>query len=163
LIEEVQATLGPISVLHWNAYAHAAGDLTLCDISEIQTVLNVAVMGLVTAVQAALPDLRAAAPGDAAVLETGGGYALYEPTMDALAAKFGGMGLSVAKAAQHKLVGVLHAKLAPEGVFVGEVTVLGIVKGTAADRGRGTIEASAVAERLLTLYRERSAPYAQVN
>jgi hypothetical protein len=83
--------------------------------------------------------------------------------MDALAAKFGGMGLSVAKAAQHKLVGVLHAKLAPEGVFVGEVTVLGIVKGTAADRGQGTIEASAVAERFLTLYRgERSAPYAQV-
>jgi len=162
LIDDVRASLGSISVLHWNAYGHGAGDLTSCDPAELQSVLDVAVLSLVGAVQAALPDLRAAPQGDAAILVTGGGYALYEPTIDALAVRFGGMGLSVAKAAQHKLVGVLHAKLAPEGIFAGEVTVLGIVKGSAFDRGRGTVEASAVAERFFTMYRERSAPYTQV-
>jgi len=161
LIGEVRASFGPITVLHWNAAAHGAGDLTTSDVGELRETFDVAVTGLVSAVQAALPDLRAAS-GRAAVLVTGGGYAFYDPAMDSMAAKFGGMGLSVAKAAQHKLVGTLHAKLQPEGIFVGAVTVMGIVKGSAYDRGRGTIDASDVAERFFSQYLERSTAYARV-
>jgi hypothetical protein len=73
------------------------------------------------------------------------------------------MGLAVAKAAQHKLVGVLHAKLKPEGVYVGEVTILGIVKSTAADRGNGTIDAATVAEKFWEISRTRSEVWVRVS
>lgn len=161
LIAQVRAELGPITVLHWNPFSHAAGDIARCEPAELRSVFDLAVTNLVGATQAALPDLRSAA-GQAGVLVTGGGYALYDPAIDAMAVKYGGMGLSVAKAAQHKLVGVLNAQLAPEGIYVGEVTVLGLVKGTAFDRGNATIAPEAVAEKFWTIYRERSAPYAQV-
>jgi hypothetical protein len=78
----------------------AAGDLTLAEPAVLRAVFDVAVTGLVSALQAALPDLRSA-PGEAAVLVTGGGYGLYDTASVALAVKFGGMGLSVAKSPDH--------------------------------------------------------------
>jgi NADP-dependent 3-hydroxy acid dehydrogenase YdfG len=162
LIASVRSAFGPITVLHWNAYATLAGDLTRCDVSELRTVLDVGVISLVTAVQLALPDMRGS--NDApAILVTGGGYALYNPQIDQAAAKFGGMGLSISKAAQHKLTGVLHQKLKDEGIYVGEVTVLGLVKGTSHDRGNATIEAASVAERFWELYRARSEPWSNLS
>src|ERR1700753_3589296 len=59
LIEDVRAAFGSIDVLHWNAYARLARDLTTCDVSELRRVLDVAVVGLTSALQAALPDLPA--------------------------------------------------------------------------------------------------------
>ena len=63
----------------------------------------------------------------------------------------------VSKAAQHKIVGMLNQKLAPEGIYVGEVVVLGTVKGTAFDGGNATIEASAIAERFWDMHQNRAA------
>jgi NADP-dependent 3-hydroxy acid dehydrogenase YdfG len=162
LIASVRSAFGPITVLHWNAHASLAGDLTRCDVSELRTVLDLGVISLVTAVQLALPDMRGSKDAPA-VLVTGGGYALYNPQIDQAAAKFGGMGLSIAKAAQHKLTGVLHQKLKDEGIYVGEVTVLGLVKGTAHDRGNATIEPAAVAERFWELYGARSEPWSNLS
>jgi NADP-dependent 3-hydroxy acid dehydrogenase YdfG len=161
LIAGVRSAFGPITVLHWNAYASLAGDLTRADVSELRTVLDVGVISLVTAVQLALPDMRGSKDSPA-ILVTGGGYALYNPQIDQAAAKFGGMGLSVAKAAQHKLTGVLHQKLKDEGIYVGEVTVLGLVKGTAHDRGNATIDPATVAERFWEMYRARTEPWSNV-
>ena len=56
------------------------------------------------------------------------------------------MGLSIANSAKHKLVRLLAHKLKPEGIFVGEVVVTGVVKGTAFDRGNGTLDAELVAD-----------------
>lgn len=154
LVADAREALGPIAVLHWNAYSGAAGDLTQCDVSELHTVVDVGATSLVAAMQAALPDLEAAP--DAAILVTGGGFGLYEPKVDQIAVKFGAMGLAIAKAVQHKLVGLLHAKLSPRGIYVGEVMVLGSVKGTAFDSGQATLEASAIAERFWQIYRERT-------
>lgn len=162
LIAKIRSSMGPITVLHWNAYAPVAGDLTRVDVSELRTVLEVGVISLVTAVQQALPDLRESKDA-AAVLVTGGGYALYNPQVDQMAAKFNSMGLAVSKAAQHKLVGILHHKLKDEGIYAGEVTVLGLVKGTAHDRGNATIEPSAVAERFWDMYRARTEAWSNVN
>jgi NADP-dependent 3-hydroxy acid dehydrogenase YdfG len=153
LFTHVREVLGPITALHWNAHSSLAGDLTKADLADLYTNLNVGVLNLVSAVQLSLPDLREA---KGAVLITGGGYALYEPQVDKLAAKFGGMGLAVTKAAQHKLTGVLHQKLFDEGVYVGEVTVLGLVKGTSHDRGNATIEPATVAERFWEIYNKRT-------
>lgn len=152
-MKEVRATLGPIGVLHWNAYAGLAGDLTTASTDELRKVLDVGVTGLVAAVQEALPDLEAE---KGAVLVTGGGFAFYDPKVDAMATQFNAMGLAVAKAAQHKLVGVLHQKLAPKGVYVGEVVVLGMVKGTPFDSGNATLEGSTVADKLWDIAQARA-------
>jgi hypothetical protein len=66
------------------------------------------------------------------------------------------MGLAVGKAAQHKLVGLLSAKLSGEGIYVGEVVVLGMVKGTAFDSGQATIESSDIAAKFWEMYGSRS-------
>jgi NADP-dependent 3-hydroxy acid dehydrogenase YdfG len=152
LVAGARATLGPIGVVHWNAYGHGAGDLTKAKTSELRGVLDVTVHGLVAAVQEALTDLKAE---KGSVLVTGGGFAYYDAAVDTAAANFGAMGLAVAKAAQHKLVGVLHQKLRSEGVYVGEVTVAGLVKGTAWDKGNATVEPDAVADKFWEIQKRR--------
>ena len=152
LIREVRASLGPIAVLHWNAYTHGAGDLTASPVEELNVPLGVSVLGLVAAVQEALPDLK---KEKGAILVTGGGLAYYDPKVDAMAVSWNAMGIAVAKAAQHKAVGLLHQKLSGEGVYVGEVVVLGSVKGTAFDSGHATLEPSAIAEKFWELHQGR--------
>ncbi|MDB4928726.1 MAG: Short-chain dehydrogenase/reductase, partial [Myxococcaceae bacterium] len=153
LVREVRAALGPIAVVHWNAYGGGAGDLTTSRPEELRAALDVSVHGLLAAVQESLADLKA---GRGAVLVTGGGLAFYDPKVDAMAVQWGAMGLAVAKAAQHKAVGLLHEKLKGDGVYVGEVVVLGAVKGTAFDGGHATLEASTVADRFWDLHQRRA-------
>lgn len=160
VVARVRASLGPVSVLHWNASARLAGDLASADPNDLRKVLDVAVTGLVAMVQAVLPDLRT--QPDPAVLVTGGGFALYDQKADAMAAQWNSMGLAVGKAAQHKLVGLLAERLRPEKVFVGEVTVMSLVKGTAFDSGQATLEAAAVADRFWELYRGRAQRYVEI-
>ncbi len=157
LIENVRASLGPITVLHWNAYAGVAGDLLTASIADVRKTYDVAVSGLVVAVQRALPDLKSQEGG--AVLVTGGGFAFYDPNVDGMAVQWNAMGIAVAKAAQHKLVGLLHQKLKGEGVYVGDVVVLGQVKGTAFDSGQATLEPSDIADRFWQIYQGRSEIY----
>ena len=153
LVGEVRAALGPVAILHWNAYAPGAGDLTTATVDELRGSLVVSLLGMLTATLAALPDLRSE---KGALLVTGGGLAFYDAKIDAMAVSWGAMGLAVAKAAQHKAVGLLHQRLAGEGVYVGEVVVLGTVKGTAFDGGNATLEPSAIAERFWGLFQARS-------
>ncbi len=152
LIADVQASLGPISVVHWNAYGGGAGDLKTASAEELGAVLNVTVHGLIAATQAALPDLKA---NQGALLVTGGGFAFYDPAVDAAATQFGAAGLAIGKAAQHKTVGLLSKALQADGVYVGEVVVTGLVKGTAFDSGNATLEASTIAERFWGLLQAR--------
>ena len=49
----------------------------------------------------------------------------------------------------------LHHRLKAEGVYVGEVVVMGAVKGTAFDGGHATIEASSVADKFWDLHQRR--------
>ncbi len=55
LVGHVRDKLGPVSVLHWNAYSRAGGDLLSADLAAIHNVFDVAVTGLLTAVQELLP------------------------------------------------------------------------------------------------------------
>jgi short-subunit dehydrogenase len=152
LIREVRTALGPVAVIHWNAYTGGAGDLTASPVEELNGPLGVSVLGLVASVQEALPDLK---QEKGAVLVTGGGLAFYDPKVDAMAVSWNAMGLAVGKAAQHKTVGLLHQKLAGEGVYVGEVVVLAPVKGTPFDPGNATLETSAIAEKFWELHQGR--------
>ncbi|MFZ5444445.1 MAG: SDR family NAD(P)-dependent oxidoreductase [Myxococcota bacterium] len=159
VVGQVRQALGPITALQWTAYASAAGDLLSADAAQVRTALDVATTSLLAAVQEALPDLKAQ---QGAVLVTNGGLGYFDAKIDALAVQWGSMGLAMANAAKHKLVGLLAEKLRPDGVYVGEVVVLGIVKGTAFDRGQGVIEATSVAAKFWELFRARAEVSAQV-
>ena len=154
MVAKVHATLGPITVVHWNAYAGLAGDLTTASVEDVRASFDVCVTGLVAAVQEALPDLRK--EKNAALLVTGGGFAFYDPKVDAMAVQWNAMGLALSKAAQHKLVGLLNKKLKADGIYVGEVVVLGSVKGTAFDSGHATLEAGTVAAKFWEIYGARA-------
>ena len=153
LVSRVRAGLGGIDVIHWNAVSLAAQDLLTAPLAELRTALDVGVVSLVAAVQAAHQDLKAK---KGAVLITGGGFSRYDQNVDAAAVQARAMGLSVTKAAQRKLAGLLHKRLAADGIYVGELVVLGLVKGTAFDSGQATLEASSIAAKFYELYSTRT-------
>lgn len=152
-IEEVRSKLGPITAIEWTAYGLKAGDVTTASAEELREIFDVPIVGLVTAVQAALPDLEQ--NEGSAVLVTNGGLGLFDPQADQVGVSWNVMGLSIANSAKHKLVRLLSHKLQPLGVYVGEVVVLSTVKGTAFDTGSGTLEAARVADEFWKLYSAR--------
>lgn len=152
-IGKAHAEIGPITVVHWNAYGGAeAGDLLDTDPAAVGRVFDVAVVGLLAAIQEAFPDLRSA---KGAVLVTNGAFGEDTPMMDTIAVNLKTMGVALANAAKRKLVGLLAQRLAADGVYVGEVTVAGAIKGTAWDSGGQGIEGAAVAEKFWGLYQAR--------
>jgi NAD(P)-dependent dehydrogenase (short-subunit alcohol dehydrogenase family) len=155
MVEQVRAALGPISVLEWTAYtsAQVAGDLLTAKPEELRSLFELTIVGLVTAVQALLPDLKSE---KGAVLVTNGGAGFVDPSTDGMLTQYGIMGLGLANAAKHKLVGLLSKKLEADGIYVTEIMVAGTIKGTSWDRGTGpTIDGSTVADKFWELYRNR--------
>jgi NAD(P)-dependent dehydrogenase (short-subunit alcohol dehydrogenase family) len=152
LIEKIRAELGPIEVLHWNAYSNAAADVLTADVTTLHATLDVAVTSFIGAVQAALPDLR---EHKGAVLATNGGLLFDDPSIDERSVTWSLTGLSMGNAAKHKLLGLLSHKLKAEGVYVGEVIVTGTVRGSAFDKGNANLEGSAIAQKFWDLFSER--------
>ncbi|AKT44110.1 SDR family NAD(P)-dependent oxidoreductase [Chondromyces crocatus] len=152
VVASARSQLGPIAVLHWNAASLSGADLLQAKAADLRLAFDVGVTGLVAAVQEALPDLKAQS---GAVLVTGGGLSNYSASMDAMAVRFGFSGPALGKAAQRKLSGLLAERLRPEGVYLGEVVVNAMVKGTAADNGTATLEPSAIAATFWDLYTAR--------
>jgi NAD(P)-dependent dehydrogenase (short-subunit alcohol dehydrogenase family) len=115
MVEEVRGALGPISVLEWTAYSpgNLAGDLLTAKPEEVRSLFEVSVVGLLAAVQALLPDLKRE---KGAILVTNGGAGFVDPGVDAMLTQYGLMGLGVANAAKHKLVGLLAKKLEADGI-----------------------------------------------
>ncbi|HLK40218.1 MAG TPA: SDR family NAD(P)-dependent oxidoreductase [Polyangiaceae bacterium] len=160
VVRKASAALGPIAVIQWNAYGgDRAGDLIAADAAALHSVFDVAVVGLVVAVQEALSDLKATG---GAVLVTNGAFGDNTPQMDDLATQWKSMGLALGNAAKHKLVGLLAQRLKSEGVYVGEVMVVGMIKGTRWDRGQATIDGATVAQRFWELYEARDHMRARV-
>lgn len=155
LVARAREALGPITAIHWNAYGGGAGDLTTGSLELLRRTVDMSVSSLVAAVQAALPDLLAQA-GSSALLVTNGGFGLDSPQADGMAVQFGAMDLAVSNAARHKLAGLFHTQLGPRGVYVGEVIVMGMVKGTAWDQGQATLDPADIAQRFWEIYSARS-------
>jgi NAD(P)-dependent dehydrogenase (short-subunit alcohol dehydrogenase family) len=152
-IGQARARFGPITVLHWNAFSGGqAGDLIAADPAVVGGVFDVAVVGLLSAVQEALADLKAA--GDGAVLVTNGAFGQNSPQMDAFAVGLKSMGVALANAAKYKLVGLLAQQLKPDGVYVGEVMIAGAVNGTPYANGQG-IDGAVIADQFWVLYQAR--------
>jgi len=159
VVGQVREAMGPIDAVAWVAYGGAAGDLLTAAPAAVRGDLDLATTSLLAAVQAALPDLR---ERKGAVLVTNGGFGLFDEKIDAAAVQSGSMGLAMANSAKHKLVGMLAQKLHGDGVFVGEVMVLGLVKGTAFDRGGATIEPGTVGAKFWDVFAARGPTFSQV-
>jgi NAD(P)-dependent dehydrogenase (short-subunit alcohol dehydrogenase family) len=159
LAAQAKDKIGPISVVHWNAYGGEAGDLLAAGPAELRKVIDVAVVSPLALIRAALADMRATS--DPAVLFTNGGLWVNDPKVDAVGVQWGAMGLALANAAKHKMIGLLSAKL-KDSVYVGEVVVSGIVKGTAFDQGNANVDPKTVADRFWSMYTERRALSTQV-
>ena len=127
--------------------------MTTASPEELRAIFEVPVVGLATAVQAALPDLKASRRLRSSSRTAGSASSTRPPI--GLGVDWSAMGLSIANSAKHKLVRLLAHKLKPEGVFVGEVVVTGVVKGTAFDSGNGTVDADVVANAFWKLYSAR--------
>lgn len=160
-VAKARTALGPITVLHWNASGGGRLDLLTADTAAVRAVFDVAVVGLLAAVQEALPDLRNAKDG--ALLVTNGAFADLTPEMDAYAVQMQSMGTALANASKHKLVGLLAQRLKADGVYVGEVMVAGTIKGTAWDQGNASIEGAKIANRFWELYQARGEIRARVS
>lgn len=160
VIARVRDTIGPIAALHWNAYGTGAGDLLEASASDLRAVFDVSVTSLVCAVRAALTDLKQA---KGAVLVTNGGFGFDDPAVDALAVRFGSMGLALGNAAKQKVVTLLAERLRGDGVYVGQAIVTGTIKGTAWDHGNADVEPSAVAAKLWELSTRRAEVTATVH
>jgi NAD(P)-dependent dehydrogenase (short-subunit alcohol dehydrogenase family) len=159
-VKKARAALGPITALEWSAYDGGAGDLMTSDSAAIRRSFDVGVTGFLATVQEALSDLRK--EKDAAVLVTNGGLGYVDAKVDAVGVQWNAMGLSVVNAAENKLIGLLSQKLAPDKVYVGQVMVLGSVKGTAFDDGHATIDPAAVAGKFWDLYKARGEIRAEI-
>lgn len=149
VVKLINHRLGPVDALHWNAYTNIAGDLMAADATALRTAFDLSVTSLVLIVQEALADLKAA---KGALLVTNGGLGLFDQKIDAMAVQTNSMDLAIANAAKHKLVGLLTEKLRADEITVGEVVVLGLVKGTIWDTGNATIDPSTVAEKFWEIY-----------
>ncbi len=135
-VEELCGRAGRLDVLHHNASRYRPARSHELTAQDLLDDLAVGAASLVTAVRAALPQLREAGrrPGRATVLATGGGSA------DGPMA--GAASLGVQKAALRNLVQAMAADLRPEGIHVATLTV----RGTIAD---GTPFAAAEVARVL--------------
>jgi NADP-dependent 3-hydroxy acid dehydrogenase YdfG len=155
-IAKARAELGPIGVIHWNAYkSETPGDLLAVDPTSLHAAFDLPVVGLLSAVQEALPDLKAAKDG--AVLVTNGAYGEINPMIDTFVLAAKAESVALGNAAKAKLVGLLAARLKNEGVYVGEVTIAGVVNsGGRQSPGLPTIEAKTIAETFWRLYKART-------
>ena len=153
LMGSVRERLGPLTAIHWNSFVEGGGDLLEADVATVRRLLDVSVTSLLAAVQAALPDLRAA---KGAVLVTNGGFGLVDPAIDGLVVRSKAMGLGLGNAAKLKLTRLLAERLRGDGVHVGEVMIAGLVKGTPWDDGHATVDPAAVAGAFWDLFSKRA-------
>jgi len=160
-IRKVRAELGPITVIHWNAFGGAeAGDLLTADPAALRGIFDVAVFGLLTAAREALTDLKSA--GDGTILITNGAFGELSPDIDAYATSINAMGIALANAAKNKLAGLLSQRLKGDGIYVGEVMVHGTIKGTPTDSGN-SVDPSRIADTFWELYQSRGEMLAGVS
>jgi len=159
-IGKARAQLGALSVLHWNAFGGSeAGDLMTVTPAAVRGIFDIAIVGLLAAVQEALPDLRSTNEG--AILITNGAFGEMTPQMDEYAVSLKSMGVALANAAKYKLVGLLAQRLKGDGVYVGEVMIAGAIQGTPWDHGN-SIAPSTVADKFWELYQARGEVRARI-
>jgi NAD(P)-dependent dehydrogenase (short-subunit alcohol dehydrogenase family) len=152
-IKSVRSQMGPIAVLHWNAYGGLdVGDLLTADPAALRGVFDVAVFGLLAATDEARSDLKGS---DGAILVSNGGFGEVSSQMDEVATNLHAMGIALSSAAKHKLVGLLAQGLKGDGIYVGEIMTFAAIKGTPSDNP-SAVDPAVIANKFWEMYRSRS-------
>lgn len=152
-LKSIRLQMGPITILHWNAYGAEAGDLLTADPEALQRDFNVSVFGLLAATDEVRSDLTGT--DDGAILVSTGGLAEVSPEADQAAAALHMEGLALASAAKHKLVGLLAQSLKAEGIYVGEVMTFTTIQGTPGEAPGNSVNPSVIADKFWQLYQSR--------
>ncbi|HLY03553.1 MAG TPA: SDR family NAD(P)-dependent oxidoreductase [Candidatus Cybelea sp.] len=153
VMTSIRSQMGPIKVLHWNAYGGLdVGDILTAEPTALRRVFDVAVFGLLVALNESLADLKS---DNGAVLVSNGGFGEISAGIDEMAANQHFMGIALASAAKNKLVGLLAPRLKGDGIYVGEVTTYGAIKGTTPGVD-GSIDPTRIAAEFWRLYQSRS-------
>jgi len=159
-IRNIRLQMGPIAVLYWNVYGGVdAGDLLTADSASVRAAFDATVVGLLAATAETLPDLKKSESG--AILVSNGAFGDVSAEMDEVAVKQHAMGIALASAAKHKLVGLLAKRLKEDGVYVGEVMVFGTIKGTPSGSDK-SIDPALIAEEHWRLYQSRTETFGRV-
>jgi NAD(P)-dependent dehydrogenase (short-subunit alcohol dehydrogenase family) len=153
-LQNIRSQMGPITILHWNAYGAEAGDLLTADPKALQRDLDVSVFALLAAANEVRADLKAA--NDGAILVSTGGFGEVSPESDQAATAVHMMGLALSSAAKHKLVGLLAESLEADGIYVGEVMTFSTIQGTPGEVPANSVHPSVIAGKFWELYRSRT-------
>lgn len=155
-VARIHDELGTITSIALSAFRPiAVGDLLTADVQDVAHVFDIGVTGLLTAVQAALDDLRAA--DGASVLVVNGALGLHDSHIDAYAISFGGDGVALECSAKTKLVGLLAARLRPDDVYVGEI----VISGSVTHSGEG-IDPADIADRFWQMTQARTETHVHI-
>ncbi|AHG21546.1 short-chain dehydrogenase [Chania multitudinisentens RB-25] len=150
-VADAREILGPIGILHWNAFLDVEGDLLSMPPSDLSKSFDLRVVGYITAVQESLNDLAAS---KGSVLATSGVMALDDPQINAFATDYAALAIGVT--AQRKATQILAHSLAPRDIHVGEVIVNGFVEGTPGGNGKSnTVAPADIAEQFWELHAAR--------
>lgn len=150
-VTDVHNMLGPIGILHWNAFLDIEGDLLTTPPSDLSRSFDLRVVGYIAAVQECLDDLAAS---QGTVLVTSGVMSLDDPQINAFAVDYAAIAIS--GAAQRKATHILAHTLAPHDIHVGEVIVNGFVEGTPGGSGKSdTVSPTDIAEQFWALHTGR--------
>lgn len=153
-VAQVQQDLGPISTVLWTAFRNGGVNNVLSTApDQIERVFDIGVAGLLTCVQAVLEDLKSE-PG-ASILVANGALGENTTEADSFAKLLDNDGVALENAAKSKLVGILAERLRDFGIYVGEVTVVGSVAGTAT-AGPSTITPARIADQFWRLTQTRT-------
>ena len=137
----------------WIFHQGSFANLREGSIQTFTDALVLAVSNLVLATQTLLPDLKA---NKGYIMVTGGGLALENEGSVKTGVEWGVANLAIAKAAQRKAVNLLNVDLAKDEVYVVELTVCGVVQGTAFDpEAKGPLTKEQCAEAYWDLYAMR--------
>ncbi|CDH06748.1 putative short-chain dehydrogenase/reductase SDR [Xenorhabdus bovienii str. oregonense] len=151
VITTARSILGPIGILHWNAFFDIEGSLLSTLPSDLSKSFDIRVTSYIAAVQECLSDLEA---HKGAVLTTSGIMALDDPAIDIFATEYAALAISVA--AQHKTTKLLAYTLALRDIHVSEVIVNGFVEKTLGGIGKNkTIAPADIAEQFWNMYTTR--------
>ncbi|KAJ3283090.1 hypothetical protein HDU76_008534 [Blyttiomyces sp. JEL0837] len=149
---QAHEALGPITCLIWNGVKDPKS-LMEAHPEDLDAGYRLCVTSLVASVLACMDDLKQC---KGCVIATGDGLALekHECVKEAIEKDLDT--LAVDKAGQRKAIHLLHERMKPEGVFVGECCIESPVKGTKFDvGGKAKLTSEDVADHIYQAVKKR--------
>jgi NAD(P)-dependent dehydrogenase (short-subunit alcohol dehydrogenase family) len=152
-IEAIRNDLGSISAVLWTAFrSGSVTNVLLTKPEDIERAFDIGIRGLLTCVQEVLEDLKSN-PG-AAILVANGALGEHTSQADKFSTFLEVDGVALENAAKSKLVGILAERLHEFGIYVGEVTIAGSIKGTSTST-QTAIEPTEIAKTFWSLVQAR--------